>query len=90
MRRLEVTTSDGKYTVIQQEDGAVHVERYDESWRDCTGDNLVLALAQELAGLREVHAKTLKTYGEDIIKWTLKRKAYEEKVSDLRKVIDQL
>lgn len=45
---MEVTVYDGKYTVIQEESGNVKALRYSEEWRDCCGDGLVLALAQEV------------------------------------------
>lgn len=51
--RLRVTVYDGKYTVVQAEGGGLRALRYGEEWRDCTGDGLILALAQEVAELRE-------------------------------------
>lgn len=54
MNILEVDISDGKYTVIQDETGAIKALRYGEDWRDCVGDNLILALAQEVERLREL------------------------------------
>lgn len=51
--RLMVTVYDGKYTVIQEADGRLHALCYGEHWRDCSGDNLILALAQEVESLRE-------------------------------------
>lgn len=50
---LNVTVYDGKYTVIQKEHGGVRALRYGQEWRDLSGDGLVLALAQEVAELRE-------------------------------------
>jgi len=49
---LCVTVRDGKYTVIQDKSGRLYAERYGEEWRDCAGDNLILALAQEVKNLR--------------------------------------
>lgn len=49
---LEVTIADGKYTVIQAENGALRALRYGEEWRDCCGDNLIYYLAAEVADLR--------------------------------------
>ncbi len=49
---LNVSVIKGKYTVIQYENGEVHVLRYGEKWRDCVGDGLILALAQEIEDLR--------------------------------------
>ena len=53
---LHVTVYDGKYTVIQDETGRLRALRYGEEWRDCCGDGLILALAQEIANLREKNA----------------------------------
>ncbi len=50
---LSVTVGDGKYTVIQDETGNVKALRYVEKWRDCCGDGLILALAQEVEELRK-------------------------------------
>jgi hypothetical protein len=55
--RLNVTVYDGKYTVIQDERGGLRALRYREAWRDCTGDGLILALAQEVEELRSNIAK---------------------------------
>lgn len=49
---LNVTTGDGKYTVVQKASGAVHALRHNEPWRDCIGDKLVLTLAQDVAEMR--------------------------------------
>lgn len=45
---VRVSTDDGKYTVIQDESGAVRALRHGEEWRDLRGDKLALALAQDL------------------------------------------
>lgn len=50
---LRVTVYDRKYTVVQSSDGRTRALRYGEEWRDCVGDGLILALAQEVAELRE-------------------------------------
>jgi len=50
---LSVTVCGGKYTVIQNRNGALRALRYGEEWRDCLGDGLVLGLAQEVAELRQ-------------------------------------
>lgn len=52
MNKLSITVYDGKYTVIHDERG-LRALRYGEEWRDCTGDGLILALAQEIETLRE-------------------------------------
>jgi ubiquinone biosynthesis protein UbiJ len=49
---VEVSVEDGKYTVIQKSTGRVIALRYGEEWRDCVGDGLILALAQEVQELR--------------------------------------
>lgn len=49
---LRVSVADGKYTVVQAADGSLYARRCGEVWRDLTGDNLVLALAQEVERLR--------------------------------------
>jgi hypothetical protein len=49
---LRVELEEGKYTVVQFENGAAVALRYGEPWRTLTGDKLVLALAQEVAELR--------------------------------------
>lgn len=57
MNLLNVTVSNGKYTVIQDKRGHLKALRYGEPWRrDLTGDNLVLALAEEVQELREAIA----------------------------------
>ncbi len=50
---LHVSVYDGKYTVIQAADGRLRALRHGEEWRDCVGDGLILALAQEIETLRE-------------------------------------
>jgi len=49
---MKVTIYDGKYTVIQDERGGLRAVRHGEEWRDCMGDGLILALAQEVEELR--------------------------------------
>lgn len=52
---LDVTVGDGQYRVIAHADmSGFRALRYGEEWRSLTGDNLVLALAMEVAKLREV------------------------------------
>ncbi len=50
--RLNVPVADGKYTVLVAADGRLKALRHGEEWRDCVGDGLVLALAQEVEELR--------------------------------------
>lgn len=47
-----VTVYDGKYTVEWGNGVPLRALRYGEPWRDCTGDGLILALAQEIDELR--------------------------------------
>jgi hypothetical protein len=54
---MRVTVYHGKYTVIQDPGGGLSALRYGEPWRDCTGDGLILALAQEVEELRETVAR---------------------------------
>lgn len=57
MERLRCTTSDGKYTVIQEETGSMRFLRHGQPWPEADEQfahiGLILALAQDLAGLRE-------------------------------------
>lgn len=50
---LNVSVGDGKYTVAQFTNGALHALRYGEPWRDCCGDKLIYALAAEVEALRK-------------------------------------
>jgi hypothetical protein len=49
---LNITVADGKYTLIQTGQGQLKALRHGEEWRDLTGDNLILALGQEIEQLR--------------------------------------
>lgn len=53
MNPVDVATSDGKYFVIQNDQGYVMVRRYGEAWRDVTGDKLILQLAMDLQDARD-------------------------------------
>lgn len=59
---LDVTVADGKYRVVQEADGILYALRYGEPWRALAGDNLVLALAQEVQALREKLAAVERAY----------------------------
>lgn len=48
-----VSVYDGKYTIRRDGDGRMHCLRYNEPWRDLTGDGMVLALVQEIQKLRD-------------------------------------
>lgn len=50
---MNVEIANGKYTVVQDNTGRVIALRYNEPWRDCSGNKLILALAQEVEFLRE-------------------------------------
>lgn len=50
---MRVTVGEGKYTVVMGSDFKLHALRYGQPWRDCVGDGLVLALAQEIRALRD-------------------------------------
>lgn len=48
----DIRLESGKYTVRQTQAGLAAL-RYDEPWRDLTGDKLVYAMAMEISLLRE-------------------------------------
>ncbi len=50
---LKVSVYNDKYTVVQDSQGHLRALRYGEEWRDCCGDGLILALAQEVDELRQ-------------------------------------
>lgn len=54
--RLNVTVGDGKYTVQMHDDGVLVALRYGQPWRECIGDNLILALASEVESLTLANA----------------------------------
>ena len=49
---FSVTLEDGKYTVHHEHGTNFRALRYGETWRDLTGDGLVLALVQEIERLQ--------------------------------------
>lgn len=51
--QLEVTTSDGKYTIRQYDNGEVEVLRYKEVWKHATGDKCLLQFGYDLDDVRE-------------------------------------
>ena len=54
----KLTLNDGKYTIQWSNDFKVYeCLRYNEPWRDLTGDNLILALIQEINDLQEAIRK---------------------------------
>ena len=51
---IDVSVCDGKYRVVMDDTyNKVMALRYDQPWRDCTGDNLVYYLAAELDEARD-------------------------------------
>ena len=48
---LNITTLDGKYSVVLSDDGKLTARRYGQPWRDCVGDGLILTLAQDIETL---------------------------------------
>lgn len=50
---MELDIIVGEYTVQMDDAGKLTALRHSEPWRDCIGDNLILALAQEVESLRE-------------------------------------
>jgi hypothetical protein len=57
MTETRIVLDDGKYTVIHDNGTNFRALRYNEEWRDLTGDGLVLAMAQEIETLREQTTK---------------------------------
>ena len=53
---IRETVGDGKYTIIFEDSGSMRAKRYDEEWRDLTGDGMVLAMLQEIEHLKELNA----------------------------------
>ena len=51
---LKISVYGGKYTVVQDNTGHLRALRYGEEWRDCCGDGLILALAQEVEELKQL------------------------------------
>ena len=62
---LAVSVYGGKYKVVQDHKGRVSALRYGEVWRDCTGDGLILALAQEVDKLKALVKMARDTYIEE-------------------------
>lgn len=46
--KLDVSVGNKKYRVILDKNYRLFVFRYEELWRECTGDNLIYNLAAEL------------------------------------------
>jgi hypothetical protein len=63
-----VHVADMKYSVILHDDGTMEALRYEEPWRDLTGDKLVYNLAYELNQVRQTlqQLRTLHSEVNDI------------------------
>jgi len=48
---VRVSVANGKYTYVLPQVGRAYALRYGEKWRDCCGDNFILALAQRIEEL---------------------------------------
>ena len=48
---VNVKMPDGKYTIVQDATGRTKVLRYNDEWRDVTGDNVILAAAYRIEEL---------------------------------------
>jgi hypothetical protein len=56
--KIVIVLDGGKYTVIYDPNySLLKCLRYDEEWRDLTGDNLVYHLVMEIVGLKEQISK---------------------------------
>ena len=53
MTKISIKLCDGKYKYIRDKDGQ-RALRYEEQWRDLTGDGFILAMAQEIERLTEI------------------------------------
>ena len=77
---MRIELEDGKYTFVLR-NGQAAALRYNEAWRDLTGDKFVFAMADEITKLRkdlaEREAEILKLR-EALIGW------FEEEISDLQ------
>ena len=63
---IKVSICDSKYTIIQDASGRTNVLRYGESWRDATGDNVILGAAYEIEKL-QARIKQLEEAGDEIV-----------------------
>lgn len=63
----KVELEDGKYTVLHHEEhGGITVLRYDEPWRNETGDKLMLAMFHETQKLQAFYNYFRELYGEGL------------------------
>lgn len=79
MRKIDLY--DGKYTIINdlENGGGLKALRYGEEWRNLAGDNLILALFQELEEAKE-----------NIKMWQAEAVAQKKESDRIRKVIDEI
>ena len=84
---IKVSICDSKYTIIQDASGRTNVLRYGESWRDVTGDNVILGAAYEIEKLQarikrleEAGDALSKTQTYDLIENVNWRKAKEDRL----------
>lgn len=53
--RQQLDLENGKYTLIQFEDGTLEALRYGEPWRTFVGDKFIGCVAEELFVLKQLH-----------------------------------
>lgn len=51
---MEIKLDNGKYTIIQKENGSLEALRHGERWRDLTGDNLIFYMAHTIEEQQEL------------------------------------
>lgn len=54
---IKIELEGGKYTIIHDNGCGLKALRYGEEWRNLVGDNLVLAMTNEIERLREKQTK---------------------------------
>lgn len=90
MNTLSVTVADGKYTVLQDEFGRLSALRYGEQWRNCVGDGLVLALAQEVRKLEDLYKKDVSSVAVSALITETECEESYQKLLEAEKVIAEL
>lgn len=53
-KRAPIILNNGEYTIREKPNGCLEALRYGEPWRDLTGDNLILALADRMEAFDEL------------------------------------
>ena len=66
---MRVSVEGGKYTYVNELGKAPCVLRYEEPWRDATGDKFIYCMASEIESLREQVEKLMKEGIEYREKW---------------------